>query len=245
MAARSSWHATSFSVHRPLTTRHLIINADDFGATDGINRAIADCLRDGVVTSASLMVGGQAAREAAALARELPGLAVGLHWVGDRPGSSVDTDDAEAVARELQRQLVLFRELTGGPPTHLDSHHHLHMQDHLQSVFADAAAGLGIPVRGDGSVHFIGGFYAQWEWKVTELEHVSVAALQAILRDEVPEGWTEVSCHPGYVTPQLHSVYSLEREAEVRTLLDPAIVQTISELGIELASYADFTRRAG
>ena len=221
----------------------MIINADDFGATDGINRAVAECHRTGVVTSASLMVDGQAAREAAALARELTALAVGLHWVGDRPGSEVDTGDPAAVADELERQLTLFSDLTGRQPTHLDSHHHLHREDRLEGVFAAAAARLGIPVRGDGSVHFIGGFYAQWEWNVTELEHVSVPAMVAILRDEVPEGWTEISCHPGYVTPQLRSVYAAEREAEVRTLTDPAIAHAIAELGIELASYRDFDAR--
>src|SRR5436305_5991328 len=104
------------------------------------------------------------------------------------------------------------------------------------AAFVDVARALGIAVRGDGSVHFVGGFYGQWEWKVTDLAHVSVSALQGILRDEVPDGWTEVSCHPGYVTPQLRSIYAVEREAEVRTLTDPAIPATIAELGIELVS---------
>jgi predicted glycoside hydrolase/deacetylase ChbG (UPF0249 family) len=224
-------------------SRHLIINADDFGATDGINRAIADCHRAGTVTSASLMVSGDAAREAAELAGALPRLSVGLHWVGDRPGDEVDTDDLDAVARELERQLALFGELIGHPPTHVDSHHHMHLDEHLVGTFASAARRLGIPLRGDGSVNVVGGFYGQWEWRVTELEHVSVAALQAILRDEVPEGWTEISCHPGYVTAQLRSVYSDEREAEVRTLTDPAIVRTIADLDIELTSYTDFNAR--
>ena len=219
--------------------RHLIINADDFGATDGINRAVAACHRRGIVTSASLMVEGTAVEEAAALARELPQLAVGLHWVGDRAGAEVDRADEAAVRRELDRQLTLFEQLLGRAPTHLDSHHHLHRESPAAAVFAEAARMLQIPVRGDGSVHFVGGFYAQWEWKVTDLAHVSVAALQAILRDEIPDGWTELSCHPGYVTAQLSSVYREEREAEVRTLTDPAIARTIAELDIRLASYAD------
>jgi predicted glycoside hydrolase/deacetylase ChbG (UPF0249 family) len=221
-------------------SRYLIINADDFGASDGINRAIADCHRAGTLTSASLMVDGNGAREAAELAQMLPRLSVGLHWVGDRPGDEIDTGDANAVARELERQLSLFCELIGRPPTHVDSHHHMHLDEHLRPTFAAAARSLEIPLRGDGSVHVVGGFYGQWEWRVTELEHVSVAALQGILRDEVPEGWTEISCHPGYVTAQLRSVYDVEREAEVRTLTDPAIARTVAELGIELASYADF-----
>jgi predicted glycoside hydrolase/deacetylase ChbG (UPF0249 family) len=99
---------------------------------------------------------------------------------------------------------------------------------------------LGVPLRGDGRVHFIGGFYAQWEWQVTNLEFVGVPSLQKILREEVPAGWTEVSCHPGYRSPDYASVYLAEREEEVRTLTDPRVRATIEELGLCLASYADY-----
>ena len=116
----------------------------------------------------------------------------------------------------------------------------MHRVGAAAAVFDEAGQTLAVPVRGDGSVHFVGGFYGQWQWKVTDLAHVSVAALQAILRDEVPEGWTEISCHPGYVSDELDSAYRIEREAEVRTLTDPAIARTIAELGIDLASFADF-----
>jgi chitin disaccharide deacetylase len=242
-------------------TRRLIINADDLGASEGINRAIADCHRAGTVTSASLMAVGEAAPHAAALARELPGLSIGLHWVGERidqdtPSanetgdqidvgpSALDIHDERAVARELARQLTLFEELVGRPPPHLDSHHHVHLDGRLMPVFTAAAAPLGIPARGDGSVRFIGGFYGQWEWEVTELAHVSVEALEGILREEVLDGWTEIACHPGYVTPQLRSIYRDEREAELRTLTDARIPLAIAELGITLSSYADWSRHS-
>ena len=65
-----------------------------------------------------------------------------------------------------------------------------------------------------------------------------------MLREEVPEGWTEFSCHPGYVSPGYSAVYLAEREAEVRTLTDPRIRGTMDELGIRLVSYADFGGRA-
>jgi chitin disaccharide deacetylase len=224
--------------------RHLIINADDFGSTEGINRAIADCHRAGTVTSASLMATGRAVGHAVELARELPELSVGLHWVGDRPGVAVvDAEDERAIAAELGRQLALFEELLGRPPTHLDSHHHLHSAEPAMGLFVAAATPLGIPVRGDGSVRCVGGFYGQWEHEVTDLQHVSVQALEGILRDELDEhGWTEIGCHPGYVTAELRSAYAQEREAEVRTLTDPRIPALIAELGIELGSYTDFAR---
>ncbi len=226
--------------------RHLIINADDFGATEGINRAVAECHRAGTVTSASLMAVGDAAVHAAALARELPDLSVGLHWVGDRPGVAVvDTEHEHAVALELERQLALFEELLGRRPSHLDSHHHLHREPAAMAVFKTAGFRLGVPVREDGSVRYVGGFYGQWEYGVTELEHVSVAALEGILREELADGWTEVACHPGYLTSELRSIYSQEREAELRTLTDPSVPRVIAELAIELGSYVDFAREGG
>lgn len=61
--------------------RRLIINADDFGLTAGVNRAITEAHEHGVVTSATLMANGQAFAEAIALARSRPGLGVGCHIV--------------------------------------------------------------------------------------------------------------------------------------------------------------------
>ena len=61
--------------------RRLIINADDFGLTAGVNRAIVEAHQHGVVTSATLMAGGRAFAEAAQWAQSLPELSVGCHVV--------------------------------------------------------------------------------------------------------------------------------------------------------------------
>jgi predicted glycoside hydrolase/deacetylase ChbG (UPF0249 family) len=73
---------------------------------------------------------------------------------------------------------------------------------------------------------------------------VSFEALRRILRYEVREGWTEISCHPGYPDPTYRAMYLAEREAEVRTLTDPRLRTTIEALGIGLESYATFPIRA-
>ena len=59
--------------------KELIVNADDFGLSSGANRGIIKAWQEGILTSASLMVGGCAFKEAAALARAHQGLQVGLH----------------------------------------------------------------------------------------------------------------------------------------------------------------------
>jgi predicted glycoside hydrolase/deacetylase ChbG (UPF0249 family) len=212
----------------------LIVNADDLGLSSGVNEGIAQAHTGGIVTSASLMVRGPAAAEAAAVARDHPGLSVGLHWVGD---------DVDAVSDEVAAQLDAFVSLVGRKPAHVDSHHHLHREEHLVGLFEELVAPLGVPLRGDGRIAHVGGFYAQWEWKVTNLEYVSVGFLQRLLREEVHEGWTEISCHPAVLRGDLESAYLEEREAELRTLTDPRVTDTIRQLGIELVNYDDWALR--
>lgn len=61
--------------------RRLIVNADDFGFTSGVNRAIVKAYREGIVTSATLMANGRAFCEVKELAKELPKLSIGCHVV--------------------------------------------------------------------------------------------------------------------------------------------------------------------
>jgi chitin disaccharide deacetylase len=56
-----------------------ILNGDDFGLSPGINRGIIEAHREGILTSASLMVAGEAFEEAVALALEHPSLSLGVH----------------------------------------------------------------------------------------------------------------------------------------------------------------------
>ena len=220
---------------------YLIMNADDFGASVGVNRGIFESCTRGVVTSTSLMVTGRAVREAVAMSRAHPRLAIGLHWdVWGEDERSFDLDDGPAVREEFLRQLDAFHRIMGRAPTHIDSHRHAHREPQAMPIIRALVEPLGIPLRGAGDVHFVGGFYAQWEWQVTNLEYVSVPFLQQMIRTEVPVGVTEFSCHPGYVSPDYTAVYLREREAEVATLCDPHIRETIVEEGIRLISYADY-----
>jgi chitin disaccharide deacetylase len=224
-----------------VSARRVIFNADDFGASTGVNRGIVDCHVRGVLTSTSMMVTGRAVEEAVELSREHPQLAIGLHWdVFGEDERWFDLTDRPAVREEFARQLERFHELLGRPPTHVDSHRHAHRSEGLLPVFQELVEPLGVPLRCDGKVAFVGGFYAQWEWGVTELDYVSVPCLERMLENEVAEGWTELSCHPGYRSPDYEAMYLVEREAEVETLTDPRIRAAIDRLGIELVSYADY-----
>jgi predicted glycoside hydrolase/deacetylase ChbG (UPF0249 family) len=221
--------------------KFVIFNADDFGASTGVNRGVLECHMRGVVTSTSLMVTGRAVAEAISMIRDHPALAVGLHWdVTGEDEREFQLKDGDAVREEFRRQIDHFYDLLGRLPTHVDSHRHAHREEGLMPLFKELVAPLGVPLRDDGRVHFVGGFYAQWEWQVTNLEYIGVPFLQQLLHEEVGPGWTEVSCHPGYRSPDFASVYLAEREQEVRTLTDPRIFETLTELDIRLASYAHY-----
>jgi predicted glycoside hydrolase/deacetylase ChbG (UPF0249 family) len=208
----------------------LIVNGDDFGAGDGINRGIAEAHCRGILTSASLMVGLPFSREAARLSRELPHLSVGLH-VHLPPG---DPDGGA----ELRRQFDDFLELMGRPPTHLDSHHDAHRHPGMLPHFLAQARQHGLPLRGHSPVRRLAQFYGQWDG-VSHLEQVSVPSLVRMLRAEVGAGYTELICHPGHADPNFRSSYASERAVELATLCDLGIRALLPELQIQLIGFRD------
>jgi len=150
----------------------LIVNADDFGESPWVNAAIVLAHRRGIVTSASLMVTGDAFEQAVALARANPRLRVGLHVVllhgrpclspasipalvdihGRFPTNPVvaglrwffQSDAHEQIRREVSAQVVRFLN-TGLPLDHLDSHYHFHVHPVVFDALMDIAEEVGVP----------------------------------------------------------------------------------------------------
>src|SRR5438552_7939368 len=185
--------------------KYLIVNADDFGLSAGVNRGIIRAHEHGIVTSASLMVRQAAAAEAADYAKGRPSLSLGLHLdLGEwayRDGQwaavyeVVPPEDASAVAGEVARQFDAFRRLTGREPTHLDSHQHAHRSEPLRTIASEAAARLGVPLRHfDPRVRYCGDFYGQTGKAERFPDAITPAALVRIIRSLAP-GITELACH--------------------------------------------------
>jgi predicted glycoside hydrolase/deacetylase ChbG (UPF0249 family) len=216
--------------------RQLVINADDFGLSDGINEGIARAHAAGVVTSCSLMVDAPAAQGAAAIARAVDAFHVGLHFVEP---AGCDLARASCARAAIARQLRRFRALIGCDPSHLDSHHHVHRQRDRFAVFADAAGALGIPVRGGGEVAYIGGFYGQWEPRITDLQHISRDYLLELIATEATGPATELACHPAADVNGLASGYDSERLHELATLTSPGLRDAIQALGVALVSFVE------
>src|SRR5262249_45151167 len=152
--------------------KYLIVNADDFGLSEGVNRGIIEAVESGILTSASLMVRQPAAAAASAYARTKGRISIGLHLdLGEwffRDGewlplySVVPTDDEKAVAAEVAHQLTEFRRLMGGNPTHLDSHQHVHRNEPVLSIARDLAKRIKIPLRDfNPAIRYCGDFYGQ------------------------------------------------------------------------------------
>ncbi len=151
--------------------RSLIITGDDFGFSRGVNRAIIEAHEDGILTSTSLMVAGEAFEEAVSLADQHPRLAVGLHLVlsdlkavlpaqqiphlvngkGEFSSNLVAAGFRyqchPAAARELRgeirAQLERFRR-TGLKLSHVDGHQHLHMTPLVLNELIRLAGEFGI-----------------------------------------------------------------------------------------------------
>ena len=218
--------------------KYLIVNGDDFGASHGINRGIIAAHRQGILTSTSLLVTLPCSEEAARLGRAVPELSVGLHvhlHSGGR-GPTLDRPDADSWRVELHRQCRRFEELMGRPPTHLDSHHNVHRDLRLLPHFLSVARHYGVPLREHCPVRYLSKFYGQWGGQ-THLEQISVDSLLRIVESDVREGFTELSCHPGYVDPDFQSGYAIEREIELRTLCDPIVRAVLAEQQIQLVSF--------
>jgi predicted glycoside hydrolase/deacetylase ChbG (UPF0249 family) len=228
------------------STRFLIVNADDFGLSEGVNRGIIEAHERGIVTSASLMVLKHSACSAAAYSRDHLSLDLGLHldlgeWTFDGEAwvpvyQVVPLDDVAVVAQALDRQLSDFRRLVGRDPTHVDSHQHFHLDEPVRSAALELARGLGVPLRHfSPAIQYCGRFYGQTARGVPLPEAIAIESLTAILT-ELPSGLTELGCHPGRVTGE-ESTYCHERSTEVDVLSHPEVRTLLRALDIELRSF--------
>jgi chitin disaccharide deacetylase len=229
-------------------SRAAIVNADDFGQSAGINRGIVEAHERGIVTSASLMVRWHTAPAAAAYARAHPRLSVGLHVdLGEsiyRGGEwislyeRVNRRDARAVEAEIRGQLSLCRELLRRDPTHLDSHQHVHTEEPARSILDGIARELGVPLRHRSSrLRHDGRFYGQTSTGEPLTAGITPTHLVEMLRS-LPEGVTEVACHPGFADDLL-TMYRAERQVELAALCDPGVRRAMGDEGIALIGFAD------
>jgi hopanoid biosynthesis associated protein HpnK len=151
--------------------RRLIVNADDFGRSASINQAVIRAHREGILTTASLMVNEPACEEAVALARQNPTLGVGLHLTllcgysalppeqipglvnanrefSNNPAGAgfryfFQRSLREPLRREIHAQFQVFR-ATGLPLDHVNGHLHLHLHPTVFRILMADSSQFGI-----------------------------------------------------------------------------------------------------
>lgn len=248
----------------------LIVNADDFGLCKAQNYGIIEAFNNGVVTSTTAMVNAAGIDHAASLSTACPQLAVGMHFVLTlgRPLSAmpglVDEkgelgkwiwERAEAgdlplaeIQQELACQFTRFISLFGRPPTHLDSHHHVHMIPQIFPIFEAFAKEQGVAIRIDrdevkkGELELCGakstegfdsGFYGDAITQTLFLDTLD----RAMAREERS---LEVMCHPSFIDSTiLASKYCYPRLTELDVLTSSSLKYAIAERGYRLGAFSD------
>jgi hopanoid biosynthesis associated protein HpnK len=154
--------------------RRAIFSADDFGLSVAVNEGIERAHREGILSTASLMVAGAAAEDAVRRARAMPGLGVGLHLVtiegpsvlppaeiaalvdreGGFPSDQLSLGLRYAFSRTARRQLsreiaAQFRAFaaTGLPLDHANAHKHMHLHPTVGRLLIEAGRDQGRPLR--------------------------------------------------------------------------------------------------
>jgi len=148
------------------TKKKIIINGDDFGLSEQVNQAIIEAHKQGILTSTSLMVTGEAWEDAVTLAKTYPNLGIGLHLVlvcgqsllspsviphlvnsqgffSDNPLQAglwyqFNLKTREELRKEIRAQLDKFL-ATGLTLTHVDGHLHLHLHPVILSILVELA----------------------------------------------------------------------------------------------------------
>ena len=145
-----------------MASRRLIVNADDFGFTAGVNEGIVEAHRRGILTAASLMANGPAFDHAVELARRFPAFDIGCHLVlvqgkaVSSPGTDLprtvrhllwgllDTSSTKWIERELEAQIEKILQ-AGIVPSHLDTHKHTHLAPPVLQALCRVSRQFSIP----------------------------------------------------------------------------------------------------
>lgn len=231
-------------------TYRLILNADDFGYDPAVSLGIVESMRQGVVSSTTLIVNSPWSEDAAGQAE---GLAVGLHLnlvrfeSVSQPSRELTERavlDLPFVVRETRAQLDRFRALLGRDPTHLDVHKHAHRESSVLNALGIVArerslavrsidAGMRAALRAAG-VRTNDAFFGDASDEAYWTPERWAGQLDLAPR----EGVVELMCHPGHRPSHVSSGYGPQREVELATFLSSASREALTSRGLTLSSWA-------
>ena len=281
--------------------RKLIVTGDDFGLAVPVNEAIEEAHRRGVLTTASLMIGAAAARDAVERAKRLPSLKVGLHLVLVEGRPVLAFEDVRdlvdergefyfhpfvaginfffkprvrrQIEAEIRAQFQAFRD-TGLPLDHVNAHNHMHLHPTVLGLILKVGREFGLramrlpyePVlpswraSGRGFVQKLAGWLFLFPWirllkarlgragircndfvfGLNDSGHLHRDLLLRIL-EQVPEGVTEIYCHPATrrCVELDRATPDYQHEQEFKALISPAVREAILASGFQRIAFSE------
>ena len=240
----------------------LIVNADDYGMSKGVNLGIIEAHKNGIVTSTTLMVTMPEVEHGLLLAKDYPDLGIGLHlnctlnkpltdcktlikdngdFYKPRENPNQDLFDEEEIYREFLAQYELFVKLVGRKPTHLDSHLYAHqVYPKAKAAAIKLANEKGIAIREfQSDSHKQAIFYGDFKWKDGDtLEQL----MEKLVGKDTPifdADLVELMCHPAYIDNSLFtlSTYTIGRIRELTILTSEEVKNFIKKNNIELINF--------
>lgn len=248
--------------------RTLIVNADDCNLTAGVTRAILDCHDHGILTSTTFMMNLPVTATTIAAIQKRKNLGVGIHLnitYGPpvspakkilsliAPGGKFKKRAAllagkprlQEIITEYRAQIDRFRKTFDRLPTHLDTHHQLHDDPHYFRAVAETSRRFRLPVRRSRLIsqpeyrrvltvpvtdYFFGNLTPEGFWREN--------AIATVLKN-LPEGTSEMMCHPGQDDRQLRSISSFHfgRKIEWQLLRSSRLRSLVRECGISLSHF--------
>ncbi len=227
----------------------LLVNADDFGYSRGVNHGIIDAYRFGIVNSTTMIVNMPGTEHSIELAKENPDLKVGVHLTltcgralaSDVPSlveddgrfrmtkkfEDIDKVQLDEVEKEWEAQIEYMIQ-AGLKPSHFDSHHHIHAQPRLLPVVQRLSEKYDLPVRNAFGDQVTG------VKLLTDIffddffgEEVSANYFEQLKMKERDGQSVEVMCHPAYVDEALlsGSSYHIKRAKELDILMNTQLDQ--------------------
>ena len=254
-----------------MNPKRLIINADDCNLTPGVTRGIFLAHDQGMVTSTTLLINLPLEEKTVKEIKKRKHLGLGLHLNvtlstplnrTSKVPSLVNPEgrfrrppdylkkmpSVKEVIREYDAQIRLFQKRFGIKPDHLDTHHHLHDFPVFFSALSHAAKKWKVPVRRSRIFRL-----AEYASKVAGLQTTDFlfGNLEAHsfwqpdsflgVVENLPEGTSEIACHPGFCDAELLAISSMResREKERKLFSDRNLRKRISHLAIELIRFSE------
>ncbi|SHE46286.1 hypothetical protein SAMN02746089_00268 [Caldanaerobius fijiensis DSM 17918] len=250
--------------------KRLIVNADDFGMTVGVTEGIIHCYQKGILTSTVLMANMPSRFLAAKLAQQNPSLGIGVHLnltcykpllpptevpsLVDANGwfiydtSKHDRYDIVDVEKELRAQVAEAKRL-GINPTHIDLHMGTRRRDILE-VILKIITEENLPTRRPPQEYHAEELIEKYKIKVPDQtsyyfgENEMTVDNMVKFLDSLPDGITEIMCHPGFVSIEHQYVDGFWhlRQRELEVLTHPAVYEAILRNNIQLVNFSAVNR---